>query len=150
MGDEKYGTSSHMDSEADKAKFNMFVGNMLNKTEKTSDTRGLKKLGGAPFMSVGTRVRGYDSAMDGGYMHCVMKTHTVENDFKNCIKQYKRCGGVVNPATFTDKVIKDAIVQASKDARGQGRSVGDHASCDSMFDSTTKAAMEKIEKSTIS
>ena len=24
--------------------------------------------------------------------HCVMKTHTVENDFKNCIKQYKRCG----------------------------------------------------------
>ena len=59
-------------------------------------------------------------------------------------------GGVVNPATFTDKVIKDAIVQASKGARAGGRSVGDHASCDSMFDSTTKAAMEKIEKSTIS
>ena len=66
-------------------------------------------------------------------------------------------GGVVNPATFTDKVIKDAIVQASKDAKAGskdgkagGRSVGDHASCDSMFDSTTKAAMEKIEESTIS
>merc|ERR1711865_1087266 len=147
--DEKYGTSSHMDSEADKAKFNMFVGSMLNKTEKTSDTRGLT-LGEAPFMSVATRVRGYDSAMDGGYMHCVMKTHTVEDDFKKCIKQYERCGGVVNPATFTDKVIKDTIVQASKDARAGGRSVGDHASCDSMFDSTTKAAMEKIEKSTIS
>ena len=24
--------------------------------------------------------------------HCVMKTHTVENDFKKCIKQYERCG----------------------------------------------------------
>ena len=59
-----------MDSKADKAKFNMYVGNMLNMTEKTSDTRGLT-LGEAPFMSVATRVRGYDSAMDGGYMHCV-------------------------------------------------------------------------------
>ena len=59
-------------------------------------------------------------------------------------------GGVVNPATFTDKVLKDAINQASIDARGNGRSVGDHGSCGSMFDSTTKAAMEKIEKSTIS
>ena len=24
--------------------------------------------------------------------HCVMKTHTVENDFKKCIKQYENCG----------------------------------------------------------
>merc|ERR1740115_616624 len=39
--DWKYGTSAHFDSEADKAKFNMYVGNMLNMTEKTSDTRGL-------------------------------------------------------------------------------------------------------------
>ena len=58
-----------MDSEADRAKFNMFVGKMLNLTKETSDTRGLT-LGEAPFMSVGTRERGYDSAMDGGYMHC--------------------------------------------------------------------------------
>ena len=61
-----------MDSKADKAKFNMFVGHMLNLTEKTSDTRGLEATyPNAPFMSVGTRLRGYDSAMDGGYMHCV-------------------------------------------------------------------------------
>ena len=59
-------------------------------------------------------------------------------------------GGVVNPATFTDKVIEDASNKASEDARENGRSVGDHGSCDSMFDSTTKAAMEKIEESTIS
>ena len=61
-----------MDSKADKAKFNMFVGHMLNLTEKTSDTRGLEKTSpNAPFISVDTRLRGYDSAMDGGYMHCV-------------------------------------------------------------------------------
>merc|ERR1740115_392738 len=145
------GTSSHMDSKADKAKFNMFVGHMLNLTEKTSDTRGLEKTyPNAPFISVSTRLRGYDSAMDGGYMHCVMQTHTVLDDFKKCIKQYENCGGVVNPATFTDKVIEDASNQVSEDARENGRSVGDHGSCDSMFDSTTKAAMEKIEESTIS
>ena len=66
------GTSSHMDSEADKAKFNMYVGHNLNLTERTSDTLGLEATSpNAPFMSVGTRLRGYDSAMDGGYMHCV-------------------------------------------------------------------------------
>ena len=61
-----------MDSEADKAKFNMYVGHNLNLTERTSDTLGLEATSpNAPFMSVGTRLRGYDSAMDGGYMHCV-------------------------------------------------------------------------------
>ena len=60
-----------MDSEADKAKFNMYVGHNLNLTERTSDTLGLEATSpNAPFMSVGTRLRGYDSAMDGGYMHC--------------------------------------------------------------------------------
>ena len=45
----------------------MYVGEMLNKSG--SDTRGLT-LGEAPAsMSVRTRIRGYDSAMDGGYMH---------------------------------------------------------------------------------
>jgi len=142
------GTSAHFDSEADKEKFHMYVGEMLNKSG--SDTRGLT-LGEAPAsMSVRTRIRGYDSAMDGGYMHCVMKTHTVEDDFKKCIKQYESCGGVVDPAFFTENVIKAATAQASKDAAANGRSVGNHASCDSMFDATTKAAVEKIEQSTIS
>ena len=59
-------------------------------------------------------------------------------------------GGVVDPAFFTEKVIKAATAQASKDAAANGRSVGNHASCDSMFDATTKAAVETIEKSTIS
>jgi len=139
-----WGKSSKMDSTDDKAKFHMFVENMLNQTSG-GNTESLT-LEEAPFMSVGTRVRGYDSASDAGNMHCVMRTDQLEADFKKCIQQYQSCGGVVDPARFTDEVIKDAIAQSTQDEGSAGRSVGDHASCDSMFDSSMQSAMNKLEK----
>jgi len=142
-----WGTSSKMDSNDDKAKFHKFVEDMFNKTNGgNTDSLTLED---APFMSVGTRVRGYDSASDGGNMHCVIRTDKLEADFKKCIQQYQSCGGLVDPARFTDEVIKDAIAQSTKDAQSGGRSVGDHASCDSMFDSSMQSAMNKLEKAVI-
>ena len=86
----RWGKSSKMDSTDDKAKFHMFVENMLNQTNG-GNTESLT-LEEAPFMSVGTRVRGYDSASDAGNMHCVMRTDQLEADFKKCIQQYQSCG----------------------------------------------------------
>ena len=63
-------------------------------------------------------------------------------------------GGQVDPTLFTDKVIEQAIEQATKDARAGGaagkRSVGDHAPCSSMFDAGTQSAVMAIEGPTIS
>ena len=95
----RWGKSSKMDSTDDKAKFHMFVENMLNQTNG-GNTESLT-LEEAPFMSVGTRVRGYDSASDGGNMHCVIRTDKLEADFKKCIQQYQSCGRARGSHAFT-------------------------------------------------
>jgi hypothetical protein len=147
-GADWYGTSSPYSSEVDKGKFHDFVGGVVNATNKAGHSS--VKLMDAPFMSVGTRVRGYDAAKDGGYLHCIMYTHSLVNDFKACIRQYQNCGGQVDPTLFTDKVIEQAVEQATKDERAGGRSVGDHAPCSAMFDSKTQSAVMAIEGPTIS
>ena len=89
-GADWYGASPPYSSEPDKGRFRSFVGGIVNATNMAGQTN--VRLQDAPFMSVGTRVRGYDAAKDGGYMHCMMYTHSLVNDFKSCIRQYQSCG----------------------------------------------------------
>ena len=89
-----YGDGHHdsppYSSEVDKGKFRDFVGLTINETNKVGPSKAT--LEESPLMSVGARVRGYDKAEDGGYLHCIMYTHTIVNDFKKCIRQYESCG----------------------------------------------------------
>ena len=84
------GSSPPYSSEVDKGKFRDFVGRTINATNKVGQSKA--KTDDAPLMSVEARVRGYDKAKDGGYLHCIMYTHSLVNDFKACIRQYQSCG----------------------------------------------------------
>ena len=84
------GSSPPYSSAVDKGRFREFVGDVINATNKVGQSNA--HVGESPLMSTEARVRGYDKAEDGGYMHCMMETHSIVNDFKKCIRQYESCG----------------------------------------------------------
>ena len=84
------GSSPPYKSKVDKGNFRDWVGQVINATNKVGQSKA--KVGVSPLMSTEARVRGYDKAKDGGYLHCIMYTHSLVNDFKACIRQYQSCG----------------------------------------------------------
>ena len=68
------------------------------------------------------------------HVHCMAYTHTLKEDFQRCMNQYKSCGGTVDDTLLEDEFIDKLLDEATEIARKQQSSVGDHASCDSVFD----------------
>ena len=81
------------------------------------------------------------------HVHCFTSTHNMKEDFKRCVAQYEACGGVVNHKFMTDAVLDNALAIAKQNAMGNGRKVGNHAACSTMFDAETIRAVKQHEGS---
>jgi len=81
-------------------------------------------------------------------VHCMMHMHTLKADFVRCAKEYQACGGPAG-ADLSDANLEHILKEAVAEAKGQGRSVGSHATCSSMFDSEMMEQVMGIEKSYI-
>ena len=81
-------------------------------------------------------------------VHCMMHLDTVKADFVRCAKEYQACGGPAD-ADLSDANLEHILKVAAAGASGNGRSVGSHAPCSSMFDSEMMEQVMGIEKSFI-
>ena len=81
-------------------------------------------------------------------VHCMMHLHTLKADFVRCAKEYQACGGPAG-ADLSDANLERILNEAAADAKGNGRSVGSHATCSSVFDSEMMEQVMGIEKSFI-
>ena len=82
-------------------------------------------------------------------VHCMMHLHTLKADFVRCAKEYQACGGPAG-ADLSDANLEHILKETAKIVtQNDGRSVGSHAPCSSMFDSEMMEQVMGVEKSYI-
>lgn len=128
----------------DKGLFRKFVFEALNRSEDLSLAPTLDEAMETKVESDRVRAR-----YGRGHVHCMSTTHNMKRDFVRCAHQYKECGGPVDTSFLTDEHLDAAIAEANFNAHAHGRSVGDHASCESMFDEEMTSAVMRKEFDTL-
>ena len=82
-------------------------------------------------------------------VHCMMHMHTLKADFVRCAKEYQACGGPAG-ADLSDANLEHILKETAKIVtQNDGRSVGSHAPCSSMFDSEMMEQVMGVETSYI-
>ena len=114
---------------SDRPALREFVFEQFNSSDELGDSPPMNEVTHGGLMSDMVAAR-----YGNGMIHCMARTHELRGDFEACLRRYARCGGYVNPNHTYPTYLDEALERSADNAHAGGRSVGDHASCDSVFD----------------
>lgn len=136
---------------SDKPHFREWVSERLNASQHLAAFDDMQRVLDTAILSDRVRARyGISAAFPRGHVHCMSRMHKMKEDFGQCVHKYKACGGYVNPNNTASDFLDGALEDSAHHAKSGGRSVGDHATCDDMFDDDLKALVMKREGGLVS
>lgn len=119
-----WGVKEPYDSKEDIARFHEWLFVISKKRDE-----GTSWLGGATFQSVLMKERIPNPSL----VHCWVRTHSMVDDLKVCMKQYESCGGEVEPLGLSEANVT-RVQEALRKADVQPTT---HAACSKFFQNST-------------